>query len=1303
MRLAKITLSGFKSFADRTELVFDAPVTGIVGPNGCGKSNVVDALKWVLGELSAKSLRGSAMMDMIFNGSSMRKPAGMASVTLTFDNRPNADGVRTLPLDLDTVSVTRQLFRDGSSEYLINKKRARLRDIRELFMDTGVGTDAYSIIEQGRVAALLQANAQERREVFEEAAGISKFKARKKEAQRKLERTEQNLTIVRQRLEDTERRLRSVKAQATRARNYQEYAEQLRSLQLTYALAEYAKLQRQLGEVMDALQQSEADRAAAARELDKHESALNDAQIERQQIESQQKQIERERMELTSKRDQAQQRRQFSQTTLDDVHRQIARDAARLEELAQRLERLAAEYEEQVASVEKLAEAQEDAQTRLKSEQDEHRRLQHELNEKRSALEDEKAGIISLMRRTAQLHNEINSLGQFEQNLKNTRQRLDQRSTQIAQELEEFLTARDEAETKHAEAVKLIEDQNAQLDKQKALAAQFDEQQRDLSRRLGEAKEKRSGLNSRRNVLQEMQDKQQGIADPVKNVLARKAAASNDSSGSTFDFVRGLLADMFEADVEHARIVEAALGEHQQALVVDRLADLASSDEGREAIAALSGRVTFLAIDQHKLPPHTDRSTPAEARRAIELVRFPEAIGPIAWRLLGTTLVVQDLAAAARLRDTLPAGYRFVTESGELLEADGRVVAGPMNGSAQTGLISRRSELAALKQEIDALDATIAADSQTLSQLSDQAAHVERVSQELRQSIYEANAVRVELASRLESLAGRIAALEKEQPVLSAEIEQVHRQLRDADAKRQTHQSEAEKLENDSAQRQEGVKQLEAEIAEIQEKVEAAYESLAAIRVEAGKIAEQHNAAQRQVRQIDIARADVERQHRSLADQHGQHHSRIEQLEQAIAEATKLVEESNGRIDELQTRIELGVKQLAKSDELMRDLRNHVQQQRKLVEAADQQIHKAQVTQREIEVKIEGVRQRAHEQLSLDVVEEHGKAEGDLEEIDWPVVEAQIKELRGKIDRLGNVNLDAIDEQEELEKKHEDLAAQVKDIEEGERQLVQLIDQINNDSRNRFEKTFNEIRENFAGKDGLFRKLFGGGKADIILQPDAEGNIDVLESGIEIVAKPPGKEPQSINLLSGGEKTMTAVALLLSIFKSRPSPFAVLDEVDAALDEANVERFSQVIHSFLDHSHFIVITHHKRTMQACDVLYGITMQERGVSKRVAVQFDQVSADGAIAKEAVEAQNQRDAEAVVEEDDAVEVEPTDEPQASDEAQIVSAAGQPTEDATAPDDPDNGHADSNGAAANNGNGSMRQRLAAMLEGREATADV
>ncbi len=1351
MRLAKLTLTGFKSFADKTEIRFDQPIVGIVGPNGCGKSNVVDAIKWVLGDMSPKSLRGSAMMDCIFNGSANRKPSGMASVTLTFDNpliqgpgngdqgpeeapesgEPDPRSLtpepsraqRALPLDTDQVAVTRQLYRDGTSEYLINGQRARLRDIRELFMDTGIGTDAYSVIEQGKVARLLEANAAERRQIFEEAAGISRFKARKKEAIRKLERTEQNLALCRQRLEDTEKRLRAVKMQAARARSFQEYKRRLSELQLQHALAEYHRLQTQTAELAEQLEQAEADRSVAARALAEAEAAVNDAEIERQSILGRQKALDQERLSQQSAKEQAEQRRKFAASTLQDVKQHIARDETRLGELSDRRTQLEADQQQQAQAIGELQEAQAAAASRLDQAQASARDLHHQLNEQRSSLDDEKNGVTDLMRRAASLHNEIRALDTFAQNLTATREKLEQRTGHVAEQLEALLSQRDDATRRLEEATALHQRETDELARQKQLAGQFGSQLKSLSERLSETREKRTALEARRAALQEMEDKLEGISAPVKAVLARAKSnciharpegrsdeGRDASSHDTFDFVRGLLAELVETSHENAPLVEAALGDYQQALIVDRLAEVCSNNGGRTARQALAGRVTFLAIDQPPLPPliaaQDALASVGSLRAVIDLVRYPDWLGPIAWRLLGRTLIVRDLDAALLLRHTLPNGYRFVTEAGELLDADGRIFAGPVSAGAGGGIISRRAELAALQEQLGELDAIIASDQQTLTMLSDQASHIDGTIAELSQSIYEANSVKVEMTSRVESLDSQIKALEKEQPVLAAEAEQIHKQMREAREQREGHAVDAERVERDSAERQQRVSQLQEQIKALSAQIEQANEKVTAARVESGKLSEQLSAAQRQARQAEIAVADITRQHKLLEDQLAGYHQRIVSLETDQARAGEEAQAADHKLQELITQCELVQRKLTKFDEQVAELRGTVREQRGRVESADQTLHKLQVNQRELEVKTDAVKQRAFEQLDTDLTDAYRLRLNELEAqdtgdespepqgvdtsvptaepeeseprssdpfaIDWASVEAEITELRTKITRLGNVNVDAITEQEQLEDKHTDLADQVRDIDEARVQLEKLIEEINDKSRSRFEETFNEVQANFAGPQGMFRRLFGGGKATIELVPDEHGHVDVLESGIEITAKPPGKEPAALSQLSGGEKTMTAIAMLMAIFKAKPSPYAILDEVDAALDDANVERFTQIIRSFLDRSHFIVITHHKFTMQSCDVLFGITMQERGVSKRVSVKFDQIAADGSIAKEALQ---------------------KDEPQAEpDEQHPGSGASASVPPEARPDEPQVTVTDAPKPTTH------RQRLAAMLENRE-----
>lgn len=1356
LRLKRLTLIGFKSFADKTVIDFDAPIVGIVGPNGCGKSNVVDALKWVLGEQSAKSLRGGAMMDVIFNGSIARKPSGMASVTLTFENpimtaeelaeiasdramaaqvaeagahadeaeqnaeteeegagasetveeaaaetsgAHEADGAleaeerealaapldqadaidgaaltapdarsplrsvsRPLPIDADEVEVTRQLFRDGTSEYLINGKRARLRDVRELFMDTGVGTNAYSIIEQGKVARMLEANPQERRAIMEEAAGVSKFKARRKEAERKLDRTEQNLQLVKARLEETERRLRSVKMQAARARSFQQYRVRLNELQMEHSLADFHRLKLRHDAIIERLDVAAAERAEAEAQLAEHEQVLADADAQKQTVGQQLREHEREQGQQTARRDQAKQRAQFAANGLRDAEQRIERDASRLEDLGQRHQQFAQDAEKFEAQAKQLEETRQAMQARLQEVQDEHRGLQHTLNENRAQLEDEKQGIVQLMRQSAKLNNEIASLEAFASNLSGNQKRLDDRAASLGGQLEELLTKKDEAEKKLAEAEHLLAEENKRLEEQKEQAGAFDTQIRGLAESLGEQKSERSALQSRQSLLQEMQDNQEGVADAVKAVLAQAA----EEPEGPYGLVKGLLADHIETDVQHADLVEAALGEYQQALIVSGIGEICG-EAGAEAVSTLAGRVTFVAIDQ-PMVPNAALDTSVPAPKVLDFVKYPAWLGPIAWRLLGRTLVVRDLDRALMLKAALPAGYRFVTEAGELLDDAGRVHAGPMSGApggASGGgggsIISRRSELTLLGGQLEELNAQIEADEQKLASLSDQAAHTEQVMGQLSKSIYQANGARVEVTSKLGSLNDQIARLEKEQPVIAGEIEALHRQLKETEGKKKDRKQQSESLEAQSAERQKAVEGLTAGIAEAESRVEEAREVLTAVRVEAGQINEQVSGAQRQARQARIAVADVERQTKVLEEQLKSATGKIDEFKATQAQAAEEEQDAVHQLEQIATHLELAQRKLAEVNERHTEANEGVKTHRKALGVAEKAVNKEQLELKEVEVKTDAVKSRCSEQLEIDIVEAYEKALKDLEArreaeanepdaqdgvenaeenageeaaaeivggtgeepignqnsaidnpftIDWKAVESEMDELKQKILRLGNVNLDAIQEQEQLEGKHEDLETQVEDVSQARHDLIELIEQINIKSRTRFEQTFEEIRGNFAGQDGMFRRLFGGGKADIFLQPDEEGKIDVLESGIEIMAKPPGKEPCALSQLSGGEKTMTAVALLMAIFKTKPSPYAILDEVDAALDEANVERFTQVVQSFLDRSHFIVITHHKRTMQVCDVMYGITQQERGVSRRVSVRFDQVKQGGA---------------------------------------------------------------------------------------------
>ena len=583
MRLKKLVLNGFKSFADRTEFVFDSPITGIVGPNGCGKSNVVDAFKWVLGEQSAKSLRGDAMLDVIFNGSSVRKASGMAEVVLVFENPLREDGTRLLNVETEEVSVGRRLYRDGTSEYQVNNSSSRLKDIKEMFLDTGVGVDAYSVIEQGRVAALLEANPAERRLIFEEAAGISKFKAKKKEAVRKLEKVDQNLVRVNDIVEEVERRLRSVKLQAGKARSYNEYSTRLRELRLQYALQEYHQHATQLAD----FEQKQGEAAGHLEEISGQlAQAQNDLAVNRQEFEQLSQTRQRSQHELVQARadvHSAQQRQQFARQQLEQIAEQLEQfehDRATIEEKAAEV---TSYLEEQTGALESFTTELNEHRVTVAERQEQFREGQHQLNQAVQEIERNKNAILDLMRRLAQTNSRLGAIEIERKNIAAQQERVAQRRRVVVEELEVLTTARAELDQKLEAAKQHIAEQQQALENKRQEAAALGQQIGQISEQLGAAREHRSGLVSRQRLLSDLEAKREGVSEGVKSVLRQRE--------QKFSFIRGLVADVLRVDVEHAATIEAALDGRDQLLVADNLEALVAA---REAFEELEGRVNVL-------------------------------------------------------------------------------------------------------------------------------------------------------------------------------------------------------------------------------------------------------------------------------------------------------------------------------------------------------------------------------------------------------------------------------------------------------------------------------------------------------------------------------------------------------------------------------------------------------------------------------------------------------------------------------------------------------------------------------------
>ncbi|MFM7052633.1 MAG: chromosome segregation protein SMC [Planctomycetota bacterium] len=1248
MRLAKLILSGFKSFADPTEFRFDAPITGIVGPNGCGKSNVVDAVKWVLGERSAKSLRGGAMLDVIFAGSAARKPAGMASVTLCFENpllersieraeqteeelqvlEPEVDPDtgepiervvdrravrnRTLPIDADLVEVTRRLTSDGKSDYLINGRKVRLKDIRDLFLDTGIGNDAYSIIEQGKVDAMLLANPVERRAILEEAAGVARFRVRKVEASRKLEAAEKNLVATREQLANTERRLRIVRGQADKARRFQELDTRRRTLRRALSLDVYHELIERLKGLTSELAVLEEERNAVAAALAQAEDAKQEAEIARHAVETEQHRLEQRRLELGGLESQAKQRAEYAQRTLDDARAGLEAERAQLSALDAEGESLAAQggqVEAQVAAAheaaadaERAAHAENERRIEAQQQAFEATRTADALAEQASRLDRERGALAqrlaAIESRARSLHDEL--------------VRLDTRLEPFAREIDQHRAARLSHVVRGQVAQDEIERIQRALDARMRMASVLGDSQSQLARELARVRDERTAVESRRRVLDEMSRAHEGLGSGVRAVLADRAR---------FPGVVGVMADLVDTDRADAEAVECALGDLLELVVAE---DIASIGGLVQSALALRSRVSFAAANAGGAARNAPIGAIEGAVPLLELVRIDARVRPLAERLLGATFVVADAEQALRLAAGPLAGCRIATRTGVLVDERGRVIA---NASARTdaasgGFLARRAELAELNTRSNELAVQVAALEEESLRLEVESKAAQEASRAANQQLSEARRSALDAAHQAERLEQLMRQIERQRQ--SADAERAHLLERtgsnDEEARGvSTRLDAATRDASEAAGRRDDAR---ASVDAAKARSTEAAEAVAAARVKTAEAQAALEAARREKRHLETRTAELARQSSALKESAVRRLASIER-----AEAT--LEETGAEIAEASAGLAALAEEFASIVGRLREAQSSVERSAREVDAArteatrvERNSHAVELSRRELEVRREGLEEQTLSEIELDLrgsydayLEERA-AEG-FEALEREPAQAEIDDLKEAIRRLGNVNLDAIDELSQLEVRNEELVKQLADIDSAKSSLEALVRELDDASRTRFQQTFERVRETFAGPTGMFRRLFGGGSADIYLLPLENGETDWLESGVEIRAKPPGKEPRVISQLSGGEKTMTAVALLMAIFQSKPSPFCILDEVDAALDEANVERFCKALEPFLDVSHFIVITHHKRTMQACHQLYGVTMPERGVSRRVAVKFEEVGGDGRLNKAASE--------------------------------------------------------------------------------------
>ena len=1183
MKIKRLELCGFKSFVDRTSVSFDHAIMGIVGPNGCGKSNIVDAIRWCMGEQSAKHLRGRSMEDVIFNGSESRSPADFAEVTLVFENDDPTD----VPLeykDYAEIAVTRRLHRNGDSEYLINKVQVRLKDITDLFLGTGVGTKAYSIVEQGKIGLIVSAKPEDRRLLIEEAAGITKFKSRKKQAERKMELTQQNLLRVGDIIAEIERNLGSLKRQAAKAERYIAYRGELEDLQLheashkllelrgyiTLESGEVERLTLEADEARASLVAREAELETARLEAHAAEEKLetantaafaadNDVRAEEAAIDRAKDRIEA----LRRREEQAQgEAREIDEQakTLAAERDTVAADVAILEEGETGVAAAVAQEEAKLAE---LAAGQESAEKELVG-------FRQAMSQAQAAIAGAEAKLEGFDRRKDDLLSRQDKLTWEKDEREGSLVELRAKIAGLSRSIDDLRAGKiTTAEEKARMEERLAELRHAIMESEHA---------------LDEAKTQAHAKRSRLHAITEMHSRREGVGAGAKALVATK-------DGS----LAGLFADRVEAPADLSSALAALLGDHIEDVVVtdlDRgvalLADLARDRKGRATI--VPRHPAFVSGKSAPLP-----AVEGVVCRLVDMLRFASEDEALVRSVVGDAIVVDDSAAALRARDHVD--VPVVTRDGTVFHADGRV-SGGTGEEAGAHMLDLRREMRELGDEVQRLDALVSERLAHHHSLRAQLGETQGALERARQEAHESELALVHAEKDVRTAEAEIEGHAKRLEALANELRDVTAAIAQADAERHAAEELLGNARADLELVAVKIADAESRASMWRDEVRAQQERLMERKVALAGAREKLTAARGTL--LRLARSEAELQDRARrleneleggAREMGETAATLVKHRELLGIAVDAARAAHDALAEARTvfdafRVDLGEREAA-----LKDLRGRAEEARSALTEHEMALRERQLSMDHL---LEGVREKFRGlHLPRVVGDYHMRPPPDAE------LKSRIGELAGLIDRMGSVNLDAKREYEEAETRYAFYTTQKADLDKALADLERAIQQMNRESRKMFTDTFHAVNARF---QQVFPKMFRGGRAELRLtNPE-----DMLETGIDIVAQPPGKKLSSIELMSGGEKALTAVSLIFAIFSIKPSPFCVLDEVDAPLDEANVSRYCEAIREMTDRSQFILITHIKKTMQMVDILHGVTMGEPGVSRLVSVKVSEAA-------------------------------------------------------------------------------------------------
>ncbi len=1198
MRIKKLELIGFKSFKDRTVIHFDAGITGVVGPNGCGKSNIVDALVWVMGEMSAKDLRGSQMTDVIFAGADGYSPLGMCEVSLTLENDGGPFPVKYLKFS--EIMVTRRLHRSGEGEYFINKEPARLRDVQEIFMDTGAGSKGFSIIQQGMIGKIITAKPEDRKHLIEEAAGITKFKARKKESIRKLQSTDQNLIRLQDIIGELKRQMDSLHRQAQRAERYRNLKRQIEDLDLWTSSRQYVELKSTADEaerIFNEAQSMEVEGEAKLSSLFGEFETLKLQLLEKEKsLEVLQNQVF-EKQTSTQKKEMEIQELKFE---IEQARRNEMMTGNLVQESQARLELLTrdqVQYQESVAELERealhLRSEFETLNTKFQEHQTRVVSVDEELTVKRREL-------IAMGQAASALDAKITSLdGQVS--------RLNDQEAEGQTQLEEVrLQVQDIEKRRHRVQNDLDKERQLQLDLSNDVES-FEANKRILTESLQAKRAEmdlfKDNLNetaSRLYGLENLANNFEGFEEGVKTVMLWKKqkqtemhADGNVSEFETFQPV----SEVVQVPGDYEVAMEAALGSRLQLILTP---DHGKSVEALDYLKTQKqGRSSFFQFDNMEFVPDTNPAgAPGVKALLKDVVTAGEKFQPAVQKLLGQIAVVESIDQALTLRPDYP-GWTFVTQDGDVLDSLG-ILSGGSKGNLESGLLQRNREIKELSERktewAGKLALAQAAFKKTEEQLDNvvtdfEGAQKRKTEQEIKVAELRKDLERAQ--NEYENARMTLDRLERDHRRLLEQIEAQENQLTDFRTQLVELSAKREALDLDVATKDEELQNTRRGIDGLQTQVTDLQVSSATKNQEWQSTLKQLELVTRQVTDLQGQLSRMSEESELYSDQ--MHESTIKLEEQKIEfeRSITAVEEMKAQLSSARNEFEVESARLREIEEERNSAQTQKNNRLQAMSEAQLKLDQAKLKEQYLIDQVREKYMRELPEIAPDIVAAGGK--------DASLVEVELADLKEKISKIGEVNLSAITEFEETSKRYEFLNKQHQDLIDAQEQLRKVIDRINRICSKRFKETYDQVNERFTK---VFPVLFGGGEARLEIHEDPERG----EMGIEIIAKPPGKKMQNVTLMSGGEKALTAVALVFSIFLVKPSPYCLLDEVDAPLDDANVFRFNDLVREMAKRSQIIVVTHNKHTMEVAKKLYGVTMQEKGVSTMVSVNLTEGSLD-----------------------------------------------------------------------------------------------